>query len=263
MIKAYRRTSFRYDFIRENHEKEINFSFKFVSQEGKDKKKPHFKGLNLHFEFFKLNYYYTQINDVINEPSTPIYLIEPDQNFILFLFYFILLSSFIGFIIRTLYTIFIANPLSVGESKYFINNRKDQGRFNNLFYAFSHNYMNIVKVTFFMQIKLMLWTLLFIIPGIIKALEYSMIPYILAERPDISSEEAFRLSKELTDYQKTELFVLELSFFGWYFLGLLLCGIGIIFVYPYYYATMAELYFKLKEIKQIEITPDIPPIPNL
>ena len=50
MIKAYRRTSFRYDFIRENHEKEINFSFKFVSQEGKDKKKPHFKGLNLHFE---------------------------------------------------------------------------------------------------------------------------------------------------------------------------------------------------------------------
>ena len=213
--------------------------------------------------FFTINYYYTQINDVINEPSSPIYSIEPDQNFILFLFYFILLSSFIGFIIRTLYTIFIANPLSVGESKYFINNRKDQGRFNNLFYAFSHNYMNIVKVTFFMQIKLMLWTLLFIIPGIIKALEYSMIPYILAERPDISSEEAFRLSKELTDYQKTELFVLELSFFGWYFLGLLLCGIGIIFVYPYYYATMAELYFKLKEIKQIEITPDIPPIPNL
>ena len=55
MIKAYRRTSFRYDFIRENHEKEINFSFKFVSQEGKDKKKPHFKGLNLHFEFFIMN----------------------------------------------------------------------------------------------------------------------------------------------------------------------------------------------------------------
>lgn len=58
MIKAYRRTSFRYDFIRENHEKEINFSFKFVSQEGKDKKKPHFKGLNLHFEFFNINCVY-------------------------------------------------------------------------------------------------------------------------------------------------------------------------------------------------------------
>lgn len=56
MIKAYRRTSFRYDFIRENHEKEINFSFKFVSQEGKDKKKPHFKGLNLHFEFFNIKF---------------------------------------------------------------------------------------------------------------------------------------------------------------------------------------------------------------
>ena len=53
-----------------------------------------------------------------------------------------------------------------------------------------------------MQIKLMLWTLLFIIPGIIKALEYSMIPYILRKGQIISSEEAFRLSKELTDYQK-------------------------------------------------------------
>lgn len=80
MIKAYRRTSFRYDFIRENHEKEINFSFKFVSQEGKDKKKPHFKGLNLHFEFFNIiikpkkaasddiiHYTTNEIADVINK----------------------------------------------------------------------------------------------------------------------------------------------------------------------------------------------------
>lgn len=65
MIKAYRRTSFRYDFIRENHEKEINFSFKFVSQEGKDKKKPHFKGLNLHFEFFNIKKY--KMNIASNE----------------------------------------------------------------------------------------------------------------------------------------------------------------------------------------------------
>lgn len=215
--------------------------------------------------FFYWNEYY-KVNESIVGPSTPskpIYSIEPDQNTILFLFYFILLSSIIGFIIRTVYTIFIANPLSIGESKYFINNRQDQGRFNNLFYAFSHSYLNIVKITFFTQIKIFFWTLLFIIPGIVKSLEYSMIPYILAERPDISSEEAFRLSKELTDYQKTELFVLDLSFVGWYLLGLLLCGVGIIFVYPYYNATKAELYFKLKEIKQIEIAPDIPPIPNL
>ena len=64
MIKAYRRTSFRYDFIRENHEKEINFSFKFVSQEGKDKKKPHFKGLNLHFEFFNIKKIVIEPNEI-------------------------------------------------------------------------------------------------------------------------------------------------------------------------------------------------------
>lgn len=213
--------------------------------------------------FFSLNEYYAQISETFNKPSTPIYSVEPDRNFMLFVISLVLTISFINFIIRTLYTIFIANPITVGESKYFINNRKEQGRFKNLFYAFSHNYINIVKITFLMQIKLFLWTLLFIIPGIIKAFEYSMIPYILAERPDISSEEAFRLSKELTDYQKIELFVLELSFIGWYILGLLLCGVGIIFVYPYYSATMAELYFKLKEIKQIEVASDIPPIPDL
>lgn len=66
MIKAYRRTSFRYDFIRENHEKEINFSFKFVSQEGKDKKKPHFKGLNLHFELNTIKNGILLITDVQN-----------------------------------------------------------------------------------------------------------------------------------------------------------------------------------------------------
>lgn len=66
MIKAYRRTSFRYDFIRENHEKEINFSFKFVSQEGKDKKKPHFKGLNLHFE----------LNTILNKRDIDLYHYE-------------------------------------------------------------------------------------------------------------------------------------------------------------------------------------------
>ncbi|MCR0176803.1 hypothetical protein MKC93_02485, partial [[Clostridium] innocuum] len=59
---------FRYDFIRENHEKEINFSFKFVSQEGKDKKKPHFKGLNLHFELNTIYSYITE-EDIISYSS--------------------------------------------------------------------------------------------------------------------------------------------------------------------------------------------------
>lgn len=69
MIKAYRRTSFRYDFIRENHEKEINFSFKFVSQEGKDKKKPHFKGLNLHFELNTIKHQIDKVEKNMSKPN--------------------------------------------------------------------------------------------------------------------------------------------------------------------------------------------------
>lgn len=82
MIKAYRRTSFRYDFIRENHEKEINFSFKFVSQEGKDKKKPHFKGLNLHFEFFNIINLQDELK-VKTEQMTSLLLENKEKTFLL------------------------------------------------------------------------------------------------------------------------------------------------------------------------------------
>ncbi|MCR0650112.1 winged helix-turn-helix domain-containing protein, partial [[Clostridium] innocuum] len=68
----------RYDFIRENHEKEINFSFKFVSQEGKDKKKPHFKGLNLHFEFFIMKN--TLLNRIDNGELLPGERLESERD---------------------------------------------------------------------------------------------------------------------------------------------------------------------------------------
>ena len=97
-----------------------------------------------------------------------------------------------------------------------------------------------------MDIKLFLWTLLLVVPGIVKAYEYSMIPYILAEDPSTSLNDAFAKSKELTKGQKMDLFVLDLSFIGWWILGTILCGIGNIFVDPYYQAASAEVYVALK-----------------
>lgn len=151
------------------------------------------------------------------------------------------------------YNVFVANPISIGEMKFYIKNRKDDGELHHIFYSFNHNYLNVVKIMVIMYVKLFLWTLLLIVPGIIKAYEYSMIPFILAENPDISTEEAFALSKRMTDNEKFEMFVLDLSFLGWYFLGGLLCGIGVVLVSPYKQATQTELYFKLKEVKNISI----------
>ena len=84
-------------------------------------------------------------------------------------------------------------------------------------------------------------------PGVIKAYEYSMIPYLLAENPNLSASQAFSLSKQMTTGQKMDLFVLDLSFLGWIILGALCCGIGLLFVQPYPEATKTEVYLILKQ----------------
>lgn len=210
-----------------------------------------------------------QINDTINQTvgfeQDPLYSIQIDSNYNHYFLIFIsalLGASIFMAIFNFIYSLFIGNIIQIGDSKYFINNRKNQGTIKNLFFSFNHNYMNAVKIMFFMNLKIFLWSLLFIVPGIIKSYEYSMIPYILAEDPDLSSEEVFSLTHELTYHEKWKIFVLDLSFIGWLLLGAIACGIGTIFVTPYMRATTTELYFKLKEIKGIRIGTDIPPVPD-
>ena len=127
----------------------------------------------------------------------------------------------------------------------------DKSKIGEIFSGFKSNYLNVVKIMFLMNLKILLWLFLFIVPGFIKAYEYSMIPYLLAENPNLSADEAFSLSKQMTTGQKMDLFVLDLSFLGWIILGLICCGIGILFVLPYPEATNAEVYLILKESVKI------------
>ena len=152
-----------------------------------------------------------------------------------------------GFFVGLLSLIFIGNVISVGEQYYFIKNHYGNPALNEIFQGFKGNYLNVVKIMLIMELKIMLWLLLLVVPGIIKAYEYSMIPYLLAENPNITTDEAFSLSKQMTTGQKMDLFVLDLSFLGWIILGLICCGIGILFVLPYPEATNAEVYLILKE----------------
>ena len=93
-----------------------------------------------------------------------------------------------------------------------------------------------------------LWSLLFIIPGIVKGYEYMMIPYLLAENPDMSREETFAKSKAMTTGNKWDAFVLDLSFLGWLILGSITFNIlNVFYVYPYQYLTRAELYRTLRD----------------
>ncbi len=84
------------------------------------------------------------------------------------------------------------------------------------------------------------------IPVIIKQYAYRLTPWILADNPRIGYRRALKLSIEMTRGQKFEIFVLDLSFIGWWIAGFLACCIGVIFVVPYYMATQAELYAVLR-----------------
>lgn len=160
----------------------------------------------------------------------------------------IVLGFVIGLVIAFGWSAFVASPIIVGKNRYFMEHRAFDSKFERLFWSFkSGRYMNVVKIMFWRELKVFLWSLLFVIPGIIKSYEYSMVPYILAENPQISSERAFELSKKMTHGEKWKIFVLDLSFLGWRILGVLCCCVGEIFLQPYVEATYAELYQVMRE----------------
>lgn len=139
--------------------------------------------------------------------------------------------------------IIIGNALQVGEKRFFIRSFKDEASVGTLFSTLRKGeWVPIAIKMFLMDLFILLWGLLLIIPGIIKYYQFRMIPYILAEDPELTFAEAKEISTMMTNGQKGEIFVLDLSFIGWYLLGSLFFGIGGIFVKPYHEATLAKLY---------------------
>ncbi len=152
-------------------------------------------------------------------------------------------------IIAVAMSVFLYNPLLVGAQRFFVVSHYQKAKLDELGFAFSNGYGNVVKTMFLKGLFTSLWTLLFIVPGIIKGYEYRMIPYILAENPGIDYRDAFAASRQMMDGNKWNAFVLDLSFLGWNFLSVFTCGIlSIFYVGPYVFMTNAELYVALKEI---------------
>lgn len=96
----------------------------------------------------------------------------------------------------------------------------------------------------------LLWSLLFVIPGIVAGYSYAMAPYIMAEDPECTPMEAIRRSKALMDGHKMELFILELSFIGWHILSMMTLGLGNLFLVPYTSAATAAFYRDLQSRAQ-------------
>lgn len=153
----------------------------------------------------------------------------------------------VAFAIAFAISAFLLNPLELGCKRFFLRNLNMKAEVKEVCFSFDHSYMNIVKTLFFRDLYIFLWSLLFIIPGIVKAYEYQMIPYLLAEQPDMPKEQAFAISRQMMKGQKWKAFVLDLSFLGWSILSMFTLGIlGLFYVNPYKYSTKAALYETLR-----------------
>lgn len=128
-------------------------------------------------------------------------------------------------------------------------------QFNNLFSRF-----NIFWKAFGMQLVMgfliLFWTLLFIIPGIIKTFSYAMTPYILDDYPEMGITEAISESRRIMDGNKWRLFCLEISFIGWAFLSVLTFGIGYLWLHPYMQASIAAFYFEVSGRNNAVLDPE-------
>ena len=142
--------------------------------------------------------------------------------------------------------VFISGPLEFGITSIFLKySRRQQTKVGDLFKGFSENMWRNVGAWAIMSVFIFLWSLLFIIPGIIALYSYSMTYYILKDNPNIGSNAAIEKSKEMMNGHKAELFRLDLSFIGWYLLAILTLGIGFLWLIPYMQTARAKFYEEL------------------
>lgn len=146
----------------------------------------------------------------------------------------------------------IAGPLLVGQSIYLmdmIETNPDGKKIELIIEGFKKSFVNSLVAMLLVGIFTFLWTLLFIIPGIVKSLAYAMTPYIIASDPSIDAMKAIDKSQEMMKGHKMELFLLYLSFLGWFILAAITV-VGMIFLVPYIQTTVANFYIELRGKKK-------------
>ena len=158
----------------------------------------------------------------------------------------VLLVAILASVISLCWSIFVQNPLIVGRNRYFMESRQALSPASTVTSVFRTPYLNVVKVQLLTTLKVALGFVLLVIPGIYWSYCYTLVPYLLAENPYMTTTRAMQLSKDIMDGEKWNFFVLELSFIGWNLLCSLTLGIGFFFLEPYKQATVAEFYAAMR-----------------
>lgn len=146
-------------------------------------------------------------------------------------------------------TILLTNIVAMGSATWFHRSIKTEGlKMEEMFWTFKEDYGGNVLMMFLISLYTALWSMLFVIPGIVKGYSYSLAMYIKSENPNIPASKAIELSTRMTNGHKMDLFVLDMSFIGWLLLsGITFNILGILYVLPYYQAAKAFAYEEIKE----------------
>lgn len=154
------------------------------------------------------------------------------------------LSTIAGSVIPYIGALLVVGPLSYGLSYVFLNQARNGQSINlgDLFKGFNEDLLQNFLLGLMISIFTYLWSMLFVIPGIIKAYSYSMAYYIKVDNPTWGWKDCIDESRKKMDGHKMELFILDLSFIGWILLGSLACGLGVLWVVPYMNASHAHFY---------------------
>ena len=144
--------------------------------------------------------------------------------------------------------VIITNVVQVGYYSFLLNCDGKEPKIGDLFSYFKKGYGRIAGGMFVTDLIVALWSVLFCIPGAIAHYKYELVPFLLADNPEMTGKEARQKSAELMKGNKWNAFVLDLSFIGWYILGGCTCGIlNLFWVTPYQNQTRAQLYLTLKK----------------
>jgi uncharacterized membrane protein len=162
---------------------------------------------------------------------------------LIFLVYTVIMGAASSIVIGTILLL----PLTYSIKVIFLDlNRGQELNASDLFGGFK-DYGRILLTMLLTDIYIFLWSLLFVIPGIIKYYSYSMVPYVLRDYPDLSFDEAIEQSMHMMSGFKSKLFMLDLSFIGWAILCVFTLGIGFFWLIPYVYTNHALFYEDLQE----------------
>lgn len=141
-------------------------------------------------------------------------------------------------------TLLVGGPLAYGLDSMFLKQSRNGApmQMGDLFKGFSEDFGGLFLQGLMQTIFIVLWSLLLVVPGVIASLSYSMSYYIKADHPEYDWRTCLASSKELMKGRKMELFVLNLSFIGWYIVGAICLGVGTLWVDAYRRAALAQFY---------------------